>query len=199
MKPSTIGDHWKGGEDPAEINRRIRSLLAKFTHSSYVGFTATPFANVFIDPDTKDEMLDNDLFPRDFIYGLEPPSNYVGPQVVFGDDSVRNILRPVEDADAAFPAKHKSSLVVTNLPDSLLEAARSFLIATTLRDLRVERPHSSFHAGQRQPFHCHTRSSDCASSHLAIADSAGHSQLQPVGCRQRHSATGISRPFMKRK
>ncbi|MGA8670161.1 MAG: Z1 domain-containing protein, partial [Terracidiphilus sp.] len=130
----------KGGEDPAEINRRIRSLLAKFTHSSYVGFTATPFANVFIDPDTKDEMLDNDLFPRDFIYGLEPPSNYVGPQAVFGDDSVRNILRPVEDADAAFPAKHKSSLVVANLPESLLEAARSFLIATTLRDLRVEGP-----------------------------------------------------------
>lgn len=130
----------KGGEDPAEINRRIRSLLAKFTHSSYVGFTATPFANVFIDPDTKDEMLDNDLFPRDFIYGLEPPSNYVGPQAVFGDDPVQNIIRSLEDADAAFPAKHKSSLIVADLPESLLEAARSFLIATTLRDLRGEGP-----------------------------------------------------------
>ena len=130
----------KGGEDPAEINRRIRSLLAKFTHSSYVGFTATPFANVFIDPDTKDEMLDNDLFPRDFIYGLEPPSNYVGPQAIFGDDPIRNILRSVEDADAMFPAKHKSSLIVTELPESLLEAARAFLLATTIRDLRREGP-----------------------------------------------------------
>jgi len=130
----------KGGEDPAEINRRIRSLLAKFTHSSYVGFTATPFANVFIDPDTKDEMLDNDLFPRDFIYGLEPPSNYVGPQAIFGDDPILNILRSVEDADAVFPAKHKSSLPVTELPESLLEAARAFLLATTIRDLRREGP-----------------------------------------------------------
>jgi hypothetical protein len=130
----------KGGEDPAEINRRIRSLLAKFTHSSYVGFTATPFANVFIDPDTRDEMLDNDLFPRDFIYGLEPPSNYVGPQAIFGDDPLLNMLRSVEDADAMFPAKHKSSLIVTELPDSLLEAARAFLVATTIRDLRREGP-----------------------------------------------------------
>jgi hypothetical protein len=130
----------KGGEDPAEINRRIRSLLAKFTHSSYVGFTATPFANVFIDPDTTDEMLDNDLFPRDFIYGLEPPSNYVGPQAIFGGDPLRNILRSVEDADAMFPAKHKSSLIVSELPESLLEAARAFILATTIRDLRREGP-----------------------------------------------------------
>ena len=42
-------------------------------------FTATPFANIFIDED-KDE----DLFPRDFIYGLEAPSNYVGAAKVFG-------------------------------------------------------------------------------------------------------------------
>ena len=130
----------KGGEDPAEINRRIRSLLAKFTHSSYIGFTATPFANVFIDPDTTDAMLDNDLFPRDFIYGLEPPSNYVGPQAIFGEDPIRNILRSVEDADAMFPAKHKSSLIVTELPESLLEAARAFLLVTTIRDLRREGP-----------------------------------------------------------
>lgn len=130
----------KGGEDPAEINRRIRSLLAKFTHSSYIGFTATPFANVFIDPDTKDEMLDNDLFPRDFIYGLEPPSNYVGPQAIFGDEPVRNILRPVEDADVIFPARHKSNLKVDELPESILEAARAFLLVTTLRDLRREGP-----------------------------------------------------------
>ena len=62
-------------EDPTAINRRIRSLLRLFTHSSYVGFTATPFANVFIDPDTDPEMLESDLFPRDFIYSLEAPSN----------------------------------------------------------------------------------------------------------------------------
>jgi hypothetical protein len=127
-------------QDPAEINRRIRSLLAKFTHSSYVGFTATPFANVFIDPDTEDEMLGNDLFPRHFIYALEAPSNYVGPPAIFGDEARDNMLRPIEDAEAAFPEKHKSSLKVTELPESLLEAARTFLLSTTIRDLRGEGP-----------------------------------------------------------
>ena len=130
----------KDDEDPAEINRRIRSLLSRFTHSSYIGFTATPFANVFIDPDTRDEMIQNDLFPRDFIYGLEPPTNYVGPQAIFGEEPARNILRDVEDAGLVFPPRHKSSLLVSDLPESLFEAARTFLLATTIRDLRGEGP-----------------------------------------------------------
>ena len=76
-------------EDPTAINRRIRSLLGLFTRSSYVGFTATPFANVFIDPDTDDDMLGSDLFPRDFIYSLEAPTNYFGPQAIFGEEPNR--------------------------------------------------------------------------------------------------------------
>jgi hypothetical protein len=130
----------KDDEDPAEINRRIRSLLARFTHSSYVGFTATPFANVFIDPDTNDEMLKNDLFPRDFIYALEPPTNYFGPQAIFGDEPRRDVIRSIEDADTLFPPRHKSILQVNALPESLLHAARVFLLSTTLRDLRGEGP-----------------------------------------------------------
>ena len=130
----------KEDEDPAEINRRIRSLLERFTHSSYVGFTATPFANVFIDPDTNDEMLENDLFPRDFIYALEPPSNYFGPQAIFGDEPRRDVIRSIEDADTIFPPRHKSILQVNALPESLLHAVRIFLLTTTLRDLRGEGP-----------------------------------------------------------
>jgi hypothetical protein len=130
----------KDDEDPAEINRRIRSLLVRFTHSSYVGFTATPFANVFIDPDTNDEMLKNDLFPRDFIYALEPPTNYFGPQAIFGDEPRRDVIRSIEDADTLFPPRHKSILQVNALPESLLHAARVFLLSTTIRDLRGEGP-----------------------------------------------------------
>ena len=130
----------KKDESPAEINKRIRSLLSKFGRSSYVGFTATPFANVFIDPDTTDEMLKNDLFPKDFIYGLEPPTNYVGPQKLFSESSAQDILRSVDDADAIFPDKHKSGLQVIKLPHSLYEAARCFLLASTIRDLRNEGP-----------------------------------------------------------
>jgi len=89
-------------EDPTAINTRIRSLLRLFTHSSYVGFTATPFANVFIDPETEDEMLGSDLFPRDFIYSLEAPTNYMGPQALFGEEPRVNLLRPIEDAMLCF-------------------------------------------------------------------------------------------------
>jgi hypothetical protein len=127
-------------EKPTEINTRIRSLLRLFTRSSYVGFTATPFANVFIDPDTEDEMLGNDLFPSDFIYSLEAPTNYIGPQAIFGDEPPLTILRTIEDGEPVFPEKHKSDLVVHALPASLQEAVRSFIIATTIRDLRGEGP-----------------------------------------------------------
>jgi hypothetical protein len=127
-------------EDPTAINRRIRSLLRLFTHSSYVGFTATPFANVFIDPDTDDEMLGSDLFPRDFIYSLEAPTNYLGPQAVFGEEPSVAPLREIDDADITFPSGHKSTLLVEALPPTLEEAARTFLLSTTIRDLRSEGP-----------------------------------------------------------
>src|ERR1035437_5044419 len=127
-------------EDPTAINRRIRSLLRLFTHSSYVGFTATPFANVFIDPETEDEMLGSDLFPRDFIYSLEAPSNYLGPQAVFGNEPTVAPLREIDDADVEFPDAHKATLLVESLPPSLEDAARTFLLSTTIRDLRGEGP-----------------------------------------------------------
>ena len=83
-------------------------------------------------------MLGHDLFPRDFIYCLDAPSNYTGPSVVFDEDS--RLLRPIRDAEASFPPKHKSSLIVEDLPESLHEAIRTFIIATTIRDLRGAGP-----------------------------------------------------------
>jgi hypothetical protein len=128
------------GADPTSINERIRALLALFTRASYVGFTATPFANVFIDPDNEHDMLGHDLFPRDFIYALEPPTNYVGATRIFGDESIDRLLFPIQDADPTFPAKHKSTLEVSELPDSLMTAIRQFFLANAIRDLREEGP-----------------------------------------------------------
>ncbi|MCJ0558824.1 DEAD/DEAH box helicase family protein, partial [Enterococcus cecorum] len=73
------------GESPTIINRRIREILELFTKSSYIGFTATPFANVFINPNTEDEMFGQDLFPKDYIYVLGQPSNYIGIHSIFSD------------------------------------------------------------------------------------------------------------------
>jgi hypothetical protein len=125
-------------QNPTAINERIRSLLQLFTRTSYVGFTATPFANIFIDPDSDDEMRGNDLFPRDFIYALEAPSNYTGARAIFGDEPRINCLREIEDASPFFPAAHRSTFEVEALPPSLLEALRTFILVNAIRDLRSE-------------------------------------------------------------
>lgn len=125
------------GEDPAAINSQIRALLALFHRTCYVGFTATPFANIFIDPDSEAEMLGNDLFPRDYIYALDAPTNYVGASRVFGEASAL-MLRSIEDADSVFPPRHRGTLVVSELPESLIEAIDAFVLANAIRDLRGE-------------------------------------------------------------
>jgi len=66
--------------DAAAINRNIRKLLKCFEKSAYVGYTATPFANIFIDPDMEHKVLGEDVFPRNFIISLKSPSNYLGPE-----------------------------------------------------------------------------------------------------------------------
>lgn len=70
--------------DPAKINGLIRRLLGFFARSAYVGYTATPFANIYIPENARTELHGEDLFPRSFIINLPAPSNYVGPVQVFG-------------------------------------------------------------------------------------------------------------------
>jgi hypothetical protein len=117
------------------INGHIRDLLKMFSRSCYVGYTATPFANIFIDPDTDDQMRGQDLFPRHFIVSLEPPSNYFGASKVFRDDSDLHV-RHITNWETTLPTGHKADYRVHSLPDSMIEAVRVFLIARALRILR---------------------------------------------------------------
>ena len=64
-----------GAGEVSRINGQLRELLQIFDRSCYVGYTATPFANIFIDPETEDQMRGEDLFFRSFIVSLAPPSN----------------------------------------------------------------------------------------------------------------------------
>lgn len=121
----------RGEEDPTAVNASIRDLLALSHRGSYVGFTATPFANVLID-DSNEE----DLFPSNFIYTLESPSNYMGADAIFSSDESNSVLRSLDDAEAAFPLRHKSALAVDALPESLLSAMATFIVANAIRDLR---------------------------------------------------------------
>lgn len=115
------------------INTAIRDLLRVFDRNSYIGFTATPFANVLIDDEIED-----DLFPRNFIYSLEAPDNYFGPRQMFEESSMEEnkFLQPLFDAELSFPFKHKSDLKVSGLPESLSEAIREFFLANAIRDMR---------------------------------------------------------------
>ena len=66
------------------INGKIRELLHHFEKSAYVGYTATPFANIFIFPESETSTHGEDLFPKDFIINLPPPPNYIGPSQILG-------------------------------------------------------------------------------------------------------------------
>jgi hypothetical protein len=108
-------------EKVSAINGFIRALLSLFEQSAYIGYTATPFANIFIpileqktvkglDITIKDYefVVGQDLFPKDFIINIPAPSNYIGPAKVFGLPSLTSsdkaedplpVIRMVKDYD----------------------------------------------------------------------------------------------------
>lgn len=119
------------------INGVIREIMALFERRSYVGYTATPFANIFIDPDSNDDMLKDDLFPKHFIKTLDPPNTYVGASRVFADDGdLREpMVKLVKDYVPHLPLNHKAYDTVS-LPPSLLTAVRVFVLTRAIRILR---------------------------------------------------------------
>lgn len=134
-----------GKDEVSRINGQIRDLLGLFQRSCYVGYTATPFANIFIDPDSDDEVYKQDLFPRHFIIGLDAPTNYFGARKVFIDgipdeDGERpEFLRYIDDNGDLLPVKHKINHEITALPDSMIDALRCFIVARAIRNLRGQK------------------------------------------------------------
>lgn len=144
--------------NPTKTNAIIRKICNLFKTASYVGFTATPFANVFIDPDSVDEMENADLFPEHFIYTLPTPSTYIGAKEIFNagskyyrniryivdieepdynDDSWRDWARTHTDElnSGGFYYRHQKEWDGI-LPDSLRDAVYCFFMANVIRDLR---------------------------------------------------------------
>jgi len=140
--------------DPAKTNMRIRQLLSVFSKSIYIGYTATPYANIFIHKDNVHPTYGEDLFPRSFIITLSQPSNYIGPDKIFGLDAYEEqdieeleplpLVRTIDDSDEFIPGTHKKELNVDMLPDSLVQAIKCFILACAARMQRAQGiPHNS--------------------------------------------------------
>jgi hypothetical protein len=142
--------------EPKAINSLIRQILSTFAKSAYVGYTATPFANVFIHRRGKTKDEGEDLFPRSFIRNLAAPSNYVGPARVFGvtgptGDRLEGLplIREFDDhvnkdGTGWMPAKHKTDHIPTYkaedaLPPSLEKAILSFMLSCSVRACRDQK------------------------------------------------------------
>jgi Z1 domain len=146
---------------PTVINRLIRRILHSFACSAYVGYTATPFANIFIHERGATRQEGPDLFPAAFIINLAAPSNYIGPTRLFGlsadadEETGLPLLRPVADHATSdgrggwMPPQHRNGHVPLRdgqdqLPPTLHEAIAAFLLACAIRRLRGQQhEHSS--------------------------------------------------------
>ena len=138
---------------PTKINNNIRKICSAFKDATYVGFTATPFANIFIDPDTPESMEMSDLFPEHFIYVLPIPDTYIGATKIFYQDSkyydnLKFISDVEEPTEEEFENNTEEDWLTRpyymahtkewhgKLPHSLKEAIYCFLLANVIRDLR---------------------------------------------------------------
>lgn len=151
--------------DIKTINRLIRTLLNIFNQNTFVGYTATPYANLFIPQEFNEEnttvvknktyKIGEDLFPRDFIINIKAPTNYIGAAKIFGYENVKpeltkeplDIFREINDFDPPFFRtinRENKDILPEYLPPSLERAIKSFIITCAIRRVRGhENKHNS--------------------------------------------------------
>lgn len=142
--------------DITKINEAIRKIIRDLPAVSYVGYTATPFANVFIDPFPHNRDTLDDLYPEDFITSLPKPIGYFGAREVFGMDPLdadaesdveqgKHIIRaiPDEEMDMLRPKRAADKDIFTPIITTTLENALLWYIASC--SIRKKRKHSGVH------------------------------------------------------
>jgi len=154
----------KSIEDIKTINKLIRTLLTLFNQNTFIGYTATPYANLFISQDHNEDLttivknkeykIGEDLFPRDFIINIKAPTNYIGAAKIFGfenpdrtENEPLDIFRSINDFDPPFFRtinKFNKEDLPDYLPQSLEKAIKSFILTCAIRRLRGhENKHNS--------------------------------------------------------
>jgi hypothetical protein len=154
----------KNINDIKTINKLIRTLLNIFNQNTFIGYTATPYANLFISQEHNDELttfvknkeykIGEDLFPRDFIINIKAPTNYIGAAKIFGfenpngiENEPLDIFRAIDDFDPPFFRtinKSNKEDLPEYLPKSLETAIKSFILTCAIRRVRGhEKKHNS--------------------------------------------------------
>jgi len=134
------------------INPLILSIIGQLPQCTYVGYTATPFANILIDPSGKD------LYPSNFILNLPRPDGYFGTERIFGREVVEgdeasgpeldgyNMVRIIDDdeVERLGPVGKKAAAdFEPEITESLRDATRWFWLATAARRARGDFGHST--------------------------------------------------------
>jgi len=133
-----------GEHSENKINGEIRKMLQQFNRFSYVGYTATPFANIFINPDDDGLGLGPTLYPRDFIVSLPRPTGYFGLSTAFSEcteDEEKTPIRIVPNPDAQYlwqVTDDVNAPQTKKLPNSLTDALMDYLLTTAARRVRGE-------------------------------------------------------------
>lgn len=154
----------KSIEEIKTINRLIRTLITLFNQNTFIGYTATPYANLFIPQEYNEQAeaiiknkkykIGKDLFPNDFIINIKAANNYIGAAKIFGlEDGNEHISEPldifrkIDDYDPPFFKtinKSNRDQLPEELPESLETAMLSYILTCAIRRLRGhDRKHNS--------------------------------------------------------
>lgn len=139
-----------GRDERSRINGLLREIWGLVQSGTYVGYTATPFANIFMEPDG------SDLYPSNFIINLPRPEEYFGAERLFGrepmsEDDVPDpgldMIREITDDEATAlrppSGTEAREAFMPPVPQSLRDAVEWFIVATAVRRARGHDDHSS--------------------------------------------------------
>ncbi|MHA7225573.1 Z1 domain-containing protein [Glutamicibacter soli] len=128
----------KESRERTAINKLLSELLGILPRAQYVGYTATPFANVFVDPNDTE-----DIYPKDFIFSLNPPKNYMGGSSFHDRNAIfelEDVKTPEHSNQAAYVRDIKSDSSTPRLrQEEMQNALDSFVLAGAVKLWRQAR------------------------------------------------------------
>lgn len=193
----------------SKINELIREIWAEIPTGTYLGYTATPFANIFMDPNDSEE-----LYPSDFIIDLPRPAEYFGAERVFGREPLDDgddpdpgidVVRDIPDEDAT-ELRPPSGREARNdfdpvVPPSLDSAITWFIVATAIRRARGQSSkHSSMLVHTTHYIQPHFAMRDRVNSRLATfceeTRSGDYSRFRSSYNTEAHRASDVTAQAM---